>query len=93
MLLYYFDVGEVCGISLLVNGFCNEYDNECDDGVYVLFSILWGNNCMLSYNGFFSDDNNSNQVGYYECIDDCNNYQINVGCVDNGVIFDGYYCY
>ncbi|MEA7548806.1 hypothetical protein ONK29_26985, partial [Salmonella enterica subsp. enterica serovar Anatum] len=41
-----------------------------DDGVYVSLSIPWGNNRTLSYNGSFSDDNNSNQVGYYERIDD-----------------------
>ncbi|MGK9762754.1 fimbria/pilus outer membrane usher protein, partial [Salmonella enterica subsp. enterica] len=47
----------------------------------------------LSYNGSFSDDNNSNQVGYYERIDDRNNYQINAGRADNGATLDGYYRY
>lgn len=79
------------GISLSVNGFRNEYDNERDDGVYVSLSIPWGNNRTLSYNGSFSDDNNSNQVGYYERIDDRNNYQINAGRTDNGATLDGYY--
>ncbi|HAE9771187.1 TPA_asm: fimbrial biogenesis outer membrane usher protein [Salmonella enterica subsp. enterica serovar Heidelberg] len=90
-LSHYFDVGEVRGISLSVNGFRNEYDNERDDGVYVSLSIPWGNNRTLSYNGSFSDDNNSNQVGYYERIDDRNNYQINAGRTDNGATLDGYY--
>lgn len=92
-LSHYFDVGEVRGISLSVNGFRNEYDNERDDGVYVSLSIPWGNNRTLSYNGSFSDDNNSNQVGYYERIDDRNNYQINAGRADNGATLDGYYRY
>lgn len=52
-----------------------------------------GNNRTLSYNGSFSDDNNSNQVGYYERIDDRNNYQINAGRADNGATLDGYYRY
>lgn len=90
-LSHYFDIGEMRGISLSVNGFRNEYDNESDDGVFVSLSIPWGNNRTLSYNGSFSDDNNTNQVGYYERIDDRNNYQINVGRADNGATLDGYY--
>ncbi|WP_218202226.1 outer membrane usher protein [Salmonella enterica] len=90
-LSHYFDIGEMRGISLSVNGFRNEYDNESDDGVFVSLSIPWGNNRTLSYNGSFSDDNNTNQVGYYERIDDRNNYQINVGRADNGASLDGYY--
>ncbi len=59
-----------CAISLSVNGFATNFNTERDDGVYVSLKYSAGNNRTLSYNGSFSDDNNSNQVGYYERIDD-----------------------
>lgn len=90
-LSHYFDIGDVRGISVSVNGFRNEYDDERDDGVYISLSVPWGSNRTLSYNGSFGGDSNSNQVGYYERLDDRSNYQINVGRADNGATMDGYY--
>lgn len=90
-LSHYFDLGDIRSISLSVNGFRNEYDNDSDDGVYVSLSIPWGTNRTLSYNGSYSGNNNSNQVGYYERLDDRNNYQINVGHADDGATLDSYY--
>lgn len=90
-LSHYFDLGDIRGISLSVNGFRNEYDNKRDDGAWVSLSIPWGSSRTLSYNGSFSDDNDTHQVGYYERLDDQNNYQINVGRADNNMTLDGYY--
>lgn len=90
-LSHYFDLGDIRGVSLSINGFRNEYDDHSDDGAFVSLSIPWGANRTLSYNGSYSGNNNSNQVGYYERLDDRNNYQINVGRSDNGATLDGYY--
>lgn len=88
---HYFDLGDVRNISLSVNGYRNEYDDETDDGVFISLSVPWGNDRTLSYNGSFSGDDNSNQVGYYERLDDRNNYQLNVGHGNEGAMMDGYY--
>ncbi|ECG8591285.1 outer membrane usher protein [Salmonella enterica subsp. salamae] len=90
-LSHFFDLGDIRGISFSVNGYRNEYDDNSDDGVYVSISIPWGNNRTLSYNGSFSGGDNTNQVGYYERIDDRNNYQLNVGHANDGATVDGYY--
>ena len=88
---HYFNVGEVRNVSLSINGYRNEYDEKTDDGVFVSLSIPWGNNRTLSYNGSFSGDDNTHQVGYYERLDDNNNYQVNVGHGNDGGTVDGYY--
>lgn len=88
---HFFSIGDVRNISLSVNGYRNEYDNETDDGVFISLSVPWGNDRTLSYNGSFSGDDNTHQVGYYERLDDRNNYQINVGHGNEGATMDGYY--
>ena len=88
---HFFDVGDVRNISLSVNGFRNEYDNNTDDGVYISLNIPWGTDRTLMYNGSFSGNDNTNQVGYYQRIDDRNNYQIDVGHANSGATMDGYY--
>lgn len=90
-LSHFFSVGEVRNLSLSVNGYRNEYDGVKDDGVFVSLTVPWGTDRTLSYNGSFSGGNNSNQVGYYERIDDNNNYQINAGHGNSGATMDGYY--
>lgn len=90
-LSHFFSMGDVRNLSLSVNGYRNEYDGEKDDGVFVSLSVPWGTDRTLSYNGSFSGGGNSNQVGYYERIDDSNNYQINAGHGDSGATLDGYY--
>lgn len=86
-----FSMGSIRNMNISLNGYRNEYDHESDDGVFVSLTIPWGIDRTLSYNGSFSGGNNSNQVGYYERLDDNNNYQINAGHADNGATVDGYY--
>lgn len=90
---HYFNVGDMRNVSLSINGYRNDYDTDTDDGVFVSLSVPWGSDRTLSYNGSFSDGNNSNQVGYYERIDDRNNVQINAGHSNDGATMDGYYRY
>ena len=88
---HYFDVGDLRNVSLTLNGFRNQYDNETDDGVYVSLSVPWGSDRTLSYNGSFSGNDNTNQAGYYQRLDERNNYQINAGHGNDGATMDGYY--
>lgn len=88
---HFFSIGEMRNVSLSINGYRNEYDDEKDDGVFISLSVPWGVDRTLSYNGSFSGSDNTNQVGYYERLDDNNNYQINAGHGNSGATMDGYY--
>lgn len=91
MISKFFNVGHIKNISLSISGFRNEYDNEKDDGVYLSLSVPWGDNRSLTYSGSFDNNDTSHRVGYYEQLDDQNNYQINVGQSIDTTSVDGYF--
>ncbi|WP_320720698.1 outer membrane usher protein [Enterobacter sp. 296B2] len=91
MVSKYFDLGRVKNISLSLNGFRNEYDDETDDGFYLSVSIPWGESGALTYNGSFNHDDHSNRVGYNQRVDDRNSYQVSVGDSQSDKSADGYF--
>jgi len=91
MVSKYFDISRIRNISLSLNAFRNEFDNEKDDGLYLSLSVPLGDNRTLSYSGSFDDNTTSNRVGYYEQLDNHNNYQVNVGQSEHATSVDGYY--
>lgn len=50
---WYFDLGLIKNFSVLLNGYCSEYNGDKDDGVYILLFVFWGND-FISYNGMFN---------------------------------------
>lgn len=91
MVSKFFDIGRVKNISLSLSGFRNEYDNETDDGVYLSLSVPWGDSRSLTYSGSFDSNSTTNRVGYYEQLDNHNNYQLNVGQTQDSTTVDGYF--
>lgn len=91
MVSRFFDLGHIKNLSLSLSGFRNEYDNEKDDGAYLSLTIPWGNNRSLTYSGSFDSNDTSNRVGYYEQLDNANNYQVNLGQSHDTTSVDGYY--
>ena len=91
MVSKYFDISRIRNISLSLNAFRNEFDNEKDDGLYLSLSVPLDDNRTLSYSGSFDDNSTSNRVGYYEQLDNHNNYQVNVGQSEHATSVDGYY--
>ncbi|UXP24935.1 MULTISPECIES: outer membrane usher protein [unclassified Enterobacter] len=88
----YFDVGSFKNVSLSLSAYRTQYENSNDDGMYLSLSVPWGNNGTLSYSGQSSGGKTSNTLGYYNRIDDNNNYRINAGTTSDGLgTGSGYY--
>ncbi|HEI8821972.1 TPA: outer membrane usher protein [Serratia marcescens] len=87
----YFDVGRFRNLSLSLSAYRNEYNGTKDDGAYLSLSMPWGDNSTVSYNTTVNRDDTTHQVGYYDRIDEHNNYQLRAGNSRRGVNVNGYY--
>lgn len=87
----YFDIGRLRNVSLSLTAYRNQYNGSNDDGAYLSLSLPWGNSSTLSYNTTVSRDESTHRVGYYERLDEHNNYQLNMGTSRSGASLSGYY--
>ncbi|ALL40477.1 fimbrial assembly protein (plasmid) [Serratia marcescens] len=87
----YFDMGHWRNVSLSLSAYRNAYNGIKDDGAYLSLSMPWGNSATVSYNTTISRDNTTHRVGYYDRIDEHNNYQLSAGQARSGVNLGGYY--
>ena len=87
----YFDVGRFKNLSLSLSAYRNEYNGTKDDGAYLSLSMPWGANATVSYNTTVNRNDTTHQVGYYDRIDEHNNYQLRAGSSRSGVNVSGYY--
>lgn len=87
----YFDIGKLRNVSLSLTAYRNQYNGSNDDGAYLSLSLPWGNGSTLSYNTTVSRDESTHRVGYYERLDEHNNYQLNIGASRSGTSLSGYY--
>lgn len=87
----YFDIGRFKNLSVSLAGYRNKYYGTNDDGVTLSLSMPWGNSASLSYNTTVNRRDNSHRVGYYDRIDEHNNYQLNAGSSRQGANMNGYY--
>ncbi|MFA1239874.1 outer membrane usher protein [Serratia odorifera] len=91
MLSRYFDFGDFKNASVSLSAYRNRYNERNDDGMYLSLSVPWGNAATLSYNMTVDRDDSSHRVGYYDRIDEHNNYQLNAGTARSGATMSGYY--
>ncbi len=87
----YFDLGEIKNLNLSLSAYRNRYNDTNDDGVYLSLSMPWGNGATLSYNSTVNRNDTTNRVGYYQRIDEHNNYQLSAGSARHGANLSGYY--
>lgn len=80
---HYFDFLKPQNLSLSVSAYRTRSQDTHDDGFYVGLSIPWSNGGTLDYSGQFGGEP-THSVGYYDRIDDNNNYRINVGTAAGG---------
>lgn len=80
----YFDVANFKNVSLTLSASRTQFDGANDDGLYLSLSVPWGKDGTLSYNGQSSGGTTTNTVGYYDRIDDNNNYRVSAGSTSDG---------
>ncbi|TFZ53066.1 outer membrane usher protein [Serratia proteamaculans] len=86
-----FDLGRFRNLNLSMTGYRNKYNGMNDDGMYLSLSMPWGNSGTLSYNGTFNRNDNTHQVGYYDRLDNGDNYRLTSGLARHGATASGYY--
>ncbi|GAA3879205.1 outer membrane usher protein [Gibbsiella dentisursi] len=91
MVSRYFDVGNFKNLSVSLSAYRTRYNDTNDDGMYLSLSVPWGNSGTLSYNMAASRDDNTHRIGYYDRVDEHNNYQISAGSARSGATASGYY--
>lgn len=80
----YFDVGSLHNVSLNLSASRTKVNGANDDGMYVSLSLPWGNGATLDYSGQFGSGTSTHSVGYYDRIDESNNYRISAGAAQGG---------
>ncbi|CAI0974543.1 Outer membrane usher protein papC precursor [Serratia quinivorans] len=87
----YFDIGRFKNLSISLSAYRNRYNETHDDGMYLSLSMPWGNGTTLSYNTTVNRNDNTHRVGYYNRVDEHNNYQLSAGRARSGANLSGYY--
>ncbi|HIE1062979.1 TPA: outer membrane usher protein [Serratia marcescens] len=87
----YFDIGRFKNLSLSLSGYRNRYNDSNDDGMYLSLSMPWGNGANVSYSAAVNRNDTNNRVGYYDRLDEHNNYQLNAGSSRKGANLSGYF--
>ncbi|MGP2980180.1 outer membrane usher protein [Serratia nevei] len=87
----YFDVGRFRNVSLSLSAYRSEYNGTKDDGGYLSLSMPWGGSGTVSYNTTVNRSDTTHRVGYYDRIDEHNNYQLSAGSSRSGANLSGYY--
>ena len=87
----YFDVGDFKNLSVSLSAYRNRYNETNDDGMYLSLSMPWGSGANVSYNTTVNRNDTTHRVGYYDRIDENNNYQLAMGTSRSGVNASGYY--
>lgn len=87
----YFDFGHWKNINLSLTAYRNDFADGVDKGAYLSMSIPWGDSGTLNYNMTKSGDSHSNRVGYFDHLDNGDNYQIAAGGNDGEGNMSGYY--
>lgn len=87
----YFDIGRLKNLSLSLSAYRNKYNGTNDDGAFLSLSMPWGNSANVSYNTAMNRNDTTHNVGYYDRIDENNNYQLSAGTSRRGVNTSGYY--
>ncbi|CAI1935887.1 outer membrane usher protein [Serratia entomophila] len=87
----YFDIGRFKNLSLSLSAYRNRYNETNDDGMYLSLSMPWGNGANVSYNTTVNRNDTTHRVGYYDRVDENNNYQLAMGTSRSGANASGYY--
>ena len=89
----YFDIGKWKNINASLTAYRNKFNGSNDDGMYLSFSVPWGDTGTLGLNSSYSQDNRSNNLSWYDRLKNGDNYRIAAGGTEEGSSLSGYYAH
>lgn len=87
----YFDIGKWKNISASLTAYRNKFNGTNDDGMYLSFSIPWGDFGSLGMNSSINNDSSSHSLSYFDRLKNGDNYRVSAGGTDKGGSMSGYY--
>jgi len=87
----YLDVMQWKNISLSLSGWSNRYNQVRDRGVYLSLSLPFGNRSTVSYSGSGGRNNRSQQLNYYQTLENNDSYSLSAGTTNDHQVLSGYY--
>lgn len=87
----YFDLWRMRNLSLSLSAYHNEYNGTKDDGGYLSLSVPWSDSATLSYSATAGRSDTSQQVSYYDRVNEHDNYQLSAGAARQGGNASAYY--
>lgn len=87
----YFDLMEWRNLSLSLSAWRNRDNQSSDKGLYLSLSLPFGDNKTISYSGSTGRDNNTQQVNYYQRLNNSDSYSLSAGSSNNSAAMAGYY--
>ncbi|MFK3842507.1 outer membrane usher protein [Serratia sp. NPDC087055] len=87
----YFDLGPMKNMNASLTVYRNKDNRANDDGMYLSFTLPWGMNSNVSYSSSWNRNETTQRVGYYERLDEHNNYQLSTGHSRRGSSASGFY--
>ncbi|CAI1508342.1 outer membrane usher protein [Serratia ficaria] len=87
----YFDLGRLRNLSLSLSAYHNEFNGTKDDGGYLSLSVPWSDRATVSYSATASRSDTTHQVGYYDRVNEHDNYQLSAGASRRGGNAAAYY--
>ncbi|MCK2181572.1 outer membrane usher protein [Hafnia paralvei] len=92
----FMNLWELKNVSLNISATRSKINQRDDDAVFVSLSIPMGSSASVSYDGQYNNSRYSQNVSYYDRIDNNNNYRVSTGLSSGGDEstrgqFNGYY--
>lgn len=88
----YFDLGNIKNMSVNLSAYRTQLHGNTDDSLYLSMNIPFGNSSSINYNAQNSGSGTTQNVGWYDRIDDHNTYQVSTSTSSSSSpTFSGFY--
>ncbi|HDZ3441787.1 outer membrane usher protein [Pseudomonas aeruginosa] len=86
----YFNFGGLKNIGVSLSAYKNSSNRASDNGAYLSVSIPWGSTGSFNYSASSSRGEDSQNLSYYDRIDERNQYMLSAGVAGGGKTTSGY---
>lgn len=88
----YFDLGSIKNMSVNLSAYRTQLRGKTDDSLYLSMNIPFGNSSSINYSAQNSDKGTSQNIGWYDRLDDRNTYQMSTSVNSStSPTFSGFY--